>query len=134
MLRPARVPVRRDAQAVGAVVNSQPEPPGSNRVSPPALGDGFRCVECGRRLVLRTLRRVFPQGLAGADPGGEWDTAPQVPPGGPLTAASGGWVCDGTECRRVYLVWDDIPSFLRQESGILSAAAHADVTETQVRD
>ena len=68
------------------------------------------------------------------DPGGVWETEPQMPPGGPLTAATGGWVCVGTQCRRVYPEWDEIPSFLRQEAGILIGAAYADLTEPHVRD
>lgn len=111
-------------------MNSSPSPPGSSPASPPASEQGFRCLDCGRPLVWHRL----PPGPTGTQPDELWETAPQVPPGMPVSAATEGWVCVGAECRRVYLVGEGIPSFLRGESGVMTMAAHAGASPTRAQD
>ncbi len=68
-----------------------------------------------------------------AEPGGDWETPPQIPAGAQGTGATGGWVCVDVACRRVYPVWDGIPNFLRQEAGVLTAGAHAGLPDAPAR-
>jgi len=107
------------------MVSTPPSTPRSNEASSRPPGDGFRCVECGHPLVWRRLPQKLSPGLPATEPADVWEAAPQVPPGGSFTPATGGWVCAKADCRRVYPVWDAIPSFLRGEAGLLTATAHA---------
>lgn len=99
--------------------------PDSTNLSHEGAPAYFRCGECGGPLLWRTL----PTESRGAEPDRCWETPPQMPPGATRRADAGGWVCFRAECRRVYLVWEGIPTFLRQEAGVLTVPAHAELRE-----
>jgi uncharacterized protein YbaR (Trm112 family) len=105
------------------VVNSASETPGGTNASPESPPPGFRCGECGRPLV---SRRLPPVGRM-TEPDVVWETPPQIPPGSTDRSDVTGWICSGGDCRRAYLVCEGVPNFLRQEAGVLTAAAHSGV-------
>lgn len=97
--------------------------PGSPPIPHERSMASFRCGECGRPLLWRSV----PVALLSPTTAACWETPPQAPPGAPEQAAAESWICSGEECRRVYQVWQGIPNFLQREAGVLTAAAYAQV-------
>lgn len=49
------------------------------------------------------------------------EIAPTRSAGAVASAPSAGLVCTNSDCRRVYLVWDEIPNMLTQEAAVLKS-------------
>jgi uncharacterized protein YbaR (Trm112 family) len=86
-----------------------------------------RCGVCGGTLVERrvgdwplTAQADFTTGVESP-----WETIPGRPPGASALPDAMALACVSADCRRIYLVWDQVPNLLLQEAGVLSPTAFA---------
>jgi len=103
-----------------------PDEPDAGAIQP-FLELACRCGVCGKPLVLRSIAGWPLGGEAGLAMDGNcpWESFPARPPGATTTPAARALACPNADCRRVYLVWDQIPNLMLQEAGVLTPVAFA---------